>query len=942
MNHLPSMDDPGKEARIRQLEQQLSALTTTHQELLEDHRAHKETEAALQRSEARLRAIFDTEPECVKLLAADGSLIEMNPAGLRMLEADSFQQLENHCVYLLVVAEHRTAFRELTERVFLGESGSLEFQIIGLRGGRRWLETHATPLRDASGAITAMLGITRDITQRKQAEAITASQTQVLELIAKDVPLAETLAAMLEHIEAMVPTMLCSVLLLDGDGQHLRHGAAPSLPDAYNRAIDGLRIGPCVGSCGTAAFRREQVTVEDIATDPLWADYRELALAHGLRACWSTPIFDAQQCVLGTFAIYYRQPGRPTVLDLRCVDLATGLAAVAISRKRAEAALQMMRFSVDHAGDAVFWVSPEGRILYANDSACAGRGYSREELLGMTIFDLDPDYQPGIWPAHWAELKRCGTLTFETRHRSKDGRVFPIEVNANYVQASGQEFNFAFVRDITERKQAEDALREIAQLFRLFVEHSPAAIAMLDCDMRYLVASHRWLTDFRLCEQDVIGRSHYDLFPDIPERWKVIHRRCLGGAVEKSAADEFPHADGSTDWLRWEMRPWHTSHGAIGGVIIFSERITERKRAEEALRESEAKFSKVFRNSPDAVLLTTLDGHILDANAGFTRLTGFEIDEVRSRTTLGLGFWADLADRQRFLAGLCDHGRMNEMEATFCTRAGALRTCLISGELMDLGGQPAIIGVVRDITERKQAEHRLAESGAQLRALLARLQRAREEERIRVSREIHDELGQLLTGLKMDVRWIERKLSDPGLPPALNPLLDRAVAASELADATIATVQKIAAELRPGTLDHLGLEAALNQEARRFRERSGVRCVVVIAESLPALPPETAGELYYICQEALTNVARHAQATSVVIGLKTDGGDMLLELRDDGVGMAGAELNAPHSLGLLGMRERAAQCGGTITFTRNVPQGTRVAVRVPLANDERPMTRQIL
>ena len=131
------------------------------------------------------------------------------------------------------------------------------------------------------------------------------------------------------------------------------------------------------------------------------------------------------------------------------------LAAEIIEHKQAEEALAMMRFSVDRAGDSIFWISRAGRILYANDAACAGRGYSREELLGMDIFALDPDYQPGVWGPHFEDLKRRGTITHETRHRTKDGRVFPVEVNANYVFINGQEFNFATLRDLTERRKQE-------------------------------------------------------------------------------------------------------------------------------------------------------------------------------------------------------------------------------------------------------------------------------------------------------------------------------------------------------------------------------------------------------------------------------------------------------------------------------------------------------
>jgi signal transduction histidine kinase len=235
-----------------------------------------------------------------------------------------------------------------------------------------------------------------------------------------------------------------------------------------------------------------------------------------------------------------------------------------------------------------------------------------------------------------------------------------------------------------------------------------------------------------------------------------------------------------------------------------------------------------------------------------------------------------------------------------------------------------------DISERKRADAALQTTEAQLHELLAQLQRAQEAERIRISRQIHDELGQLLTGLKMDLRWLERKLCEPGVPAAFNALLDRTVAASELNDQTIATVQRIAAELRPAALDQLGLSAALTQAARRFQARSGVPCAIDVPSAEPVLPPTVAGELFYICQEALTNVTRHAQATEVAIELRTRDGEVVLEVRDNGVGIDPAKINGRHSLGLLGMRERALQCRGALQVQAIVPRGTCVTVRVPV------------
>jgi GAF domain-containing protein len=164
---------------------------------------------------------------------------------------------------------------------------------------------------------------------------------RVLELAISDSPLEDTLGELLAIVESTSKTgVLGSILLLDGDGKHLRHGAAPSLPKAYNAAIDGAEIGPCVGSCGTAAFRAEPVFVSDIANDPLWIDFRDLADQHGLRACWSTPILTAGRRVLGTFAMYHREPREPTVRDLALVDLVTQTAALVIDRDRANSALR--------------------------------------------------------------------------------------------------------------------------------------------------------------------------------------------------------------------------------------------------------------------------------------------------------------------------------------------------------------------------------------------------------------------------------------------------------------------------------------------------------------------------------------------------------------------------------------------------------------------------
>jgi len=197
------------------------------------------------------------------------------------------------------------------------------------------------PVPGSNGEPSGVFVQGHNVTDDKSGEAVRKAHNKVLELAIGDSPLETTLGELIRIVEASSRTgMLGSILLLDQDGKHLRHGAAPSLPPSYMAAIDGAEIGPCAGSCGTAAYMGAAVFVSDIATDPLWADYKELALSHGLRACWSIPILTRGRKVLGTFAMYHREPREPTIRDLMLVDLVTQTAALVIDRERAHEALR--------------------------------------------------------------------------------------------------------------------------------------------------------------------------------------------------------------------------------------------------------------------------------------------------------------------------------------------------------------------------------------------------------------------------------------------------------------------------------------------------------------------------------------------------------------------------------------------------------------------------
>jgi PAS domain S-box-containing protein len=233
---------------------------------------------------------------------------------------------------------------EQIERASREKTGfEFDYRIVHPGGEIREIHTVGHPVLSPSGDIVEYVGTVIDITERKRAEALRDGESRILEMIAHDAALEEILETLVRVVEAQFAGLLCSVPLLDEDGLHVRHGAAPSLPEPYSKAIDGLCIGPKAGSCGTAMYRREPVVVTDILQDPLWQSYRDVAEPYGLRACWSTPILAHSGKALGSFAMYYREPRSPSPAETRALEMAPHLAGIAIERKMAREERERLR-----------------------------------------------------------------------------------------------------------------------------------------------------------------------------------------------------------------------------------------------------------------------------------------------------------------------------------------------------------------------------------------------------------------------------------------------------------------------------------------------------------------------------------------------------------------------------------------------------------------------
>jgi PAS domain S-box-containing protein len=350
-------------------------------------------------------------------------------------------------------------------------------------------------------------------------------------------------------------------------------------------------------------------------------------------------------------------------------------------------------------------------------------------------------------------------------------------------------------------------------------------------------------------------------------------------------------------------------------------------RIAEALRQSEERYRTLFDQSPVGVYIFYKDFKITQCNERFVQILRSSYDKIIGLDIRKLKDQSFVLAVEKVLEGQTSYHE-GFYEAT--TSSARLWLSLYFSPLRSANGDViGGMGVVEDITERRQVEEQLRSSREQLRNLAAYIQSVREEERTKIAREIHDELGQALTGLKMSLSWLDKKLSEAGDVVPLS-LLEEITSMSKLVDTTIQMVREISTELRPGVLDDLGLTAAIEWQAQEFQTRMGIRCSFTSSLENIILDKERSTVIFRIFQEALTNVVRHANATRINVSLKEEADNLILEVRDNGEGIKESEISNAKSLGLLGMRERAILLGGEIKISGTPRKGTKVTVRIPL------------
>ncbi len=365
------------------------------------------------------------------------------------------------------------------------------------------------------------------------------------------------------------------------------------------------------------------------------------------------------------------------------------------------------------------------------------------------------------------------------------------------------------------------------------------------------------------------------------------------------------------------------------------EELVERQRNETALRLSEKRYREVFENTSDCMFLLDVlpEGRfkVVRFNPAEEKSVGITNAEAAGRLIHEI-MPPDIAAVLKANFSRCvETGSRISYEEQLDLPIGRRHFDTTLIPVRDISGRVyRIVGIAHNITERKQTAEHLRRSEEQLRALSSRIQSLREEERTSIAREIHDHLGQLLTALKFDLRLIERKIAGVSDLELRAVLSGKIGTATELTDETVRSVQKIASELRSGVLDQLGLAAAIKSEAQSFQTRTGIQCECSLPTDLMEISKEQATTAFRIFQEILTNIARHAHATGVVVCLSIDGNNLVLEVEDNGIGIKDLEIADAKSLGILGMQERATLLGGMVKFHRNKSKGTTVTMQIPL------------
>jgi PAS domain S-box-containing protein len=549
---------------------------------------------------------------------------------------------------------------------------------------------------------------------------------------------------------------------------------------------------------------------------------------------------------------------------------------------------------------------------------------------------LDELFQ-GDWLSKWQQFYQRAlqegpfSVVYETTTRDRT-----FELKFGLLKRDNTVFGISvFGRDISQRKRAEDALRKEQALLSTIIEAIPDEICLKDTESRYVLANKASVMALGAKSlEEMIGKTDLDYVrPEMALRHLAEEKAVLESgepAISRERTRLDPKTGEITKCDLSTKVPVKDRSGIATGLLVINRDITDRKHAEVALHESELRFRAFIEQAPLAIIVTR-EGICLYANDKAAQMYGLQsVEEFKGLPAVEL-FAPQVREESKDRTRRRSLGLPvpEEFESVALRVDGSQFPVLVAVSNIQLPEGNANISFITDIAERKRAEEHLLTTQEQLRLLAGHLQSVREEERKHLSQEFHDQLGQTLTALKMDLALVQRELADKTKELSRVSLAESLHSMYSLIDGGIQMIREIMSELHPELLDQLGLVAALEWEAERFQKRSGLKCRFTSELGEFQFDPKRSIALFRIFQEALTNVARHAQATTVDVSMRRENDDVLLEIRDNGTGIEPNAEQKTGSFGLIGMRERAILLGGRLEITSIKGRGTTVLVRMP-------------
>lgn len=600
----------------------------------------------------------------------------------------------------------------------------------------------------------------------------------------------------------------------------------------------------------------------------------------------------------------------------------------------------LFRSTLEKAGSGVLHLNAKLELLLVNPKCCEILGYQEKELIGKS---LDNFFHPDdrFFCSQFADEiinsalpDKCNFIEAEKRLLSNDGSIVWVHINISIVHQDNGEFGFynIFFTDITQRICTEQALQDQKKEYQNLVNTVDDIIWSIDRNLCWSFLNPAVSNILGYKPEELIGKSYTSILApgqstDMDSIIRAI--KAKGRArydIEALTKNRTPVTLSCNAILTLD------GNSEMNGIMGTARNITERKRAEKALRESEERFQIISRATNDVIWDWNIEQGSFWSNLGLQILFGYSENEIEPSFT----WWKNHihpADQKRVINEidiLMENKRSFwSSEFRFQYGNGEYANVLDRGYIIynDEYRPIRMIGTLLDITEQKRNEQYLRESRERLRNLASKEQNIREEERGKLSRELHDEFAQILTALKMDLNWLKMKL-----PQNLELLQERTVAMQHIIDMTMERVRQIATELRPALLDDLGLSAAIEWQMNQFCERTNCEHTLHISIDNQKLNQDLQITIFRIFQEALANIGRHANASSIDVNLTEENNDLLLVIKDNGCGISEEKLHDANSIGLIGMRERAGAFGGRVNICTYPESGTSIVLRIPLNN----------